>query len=339
MHEIELWNRDKTEYCRHRIPGMIVTSKGTLLAYNESRFEGNDWARMDILLSRSTDGGKTFGEPICLARGSEEIPTVNNPVMVEDNAGALHFLYCENYGIRGGRILHCVSTDDGCTFGEPTDISRMTLPYYRNAFALGPGHGICTPDGTLVFPIWMVPKCYEQVITSHVPSCISTLYSRDNGVSFQMGEIMIQSEAVPSPNETEIALTSDGRIYLNARINRHCRAISYSKNGYSGWSPLTPDASLTDPCCFGSVVSITHNAKHALLFSNCSTESERKNVTVRISLDNGKTWTVKAVLNAQKGGYVESAFDKTRGYVYVLYETDYGKTCRLVTIPADELIP
>lgn len=336
-----IWTRETpacAAYARNRIPGMIVTSKRTVLIYNEARMEGGDWARMDIFLQRSTDHGATFGEPIYLARGSDACPTVNNPVMVEDNAGTLHFLYCENYGIRGGKILHRTSTDDGITWSEPADISRMTLPYYRNAFALGPGHGICTKDGTLVFAVWLVPKCYEQTITSHSPSVIGTLYSRDNGVSWQIGELLTGHDGCPSPNETTLALTEDDRIYLNARIQHPCRAVAYSKNGYNGWSPLRPDKSLRDPMCFGSTARYRCGNTSVLLFANCDCETARKNVTVRVSFNDGATWQHKKVLDAERGGYVEIAVDNAGGLIYVLYETDWGKTCRLAKMTLDELV-
>ena len=58
-----LWSADE-KYTNHRIPGMIVTEKGTLLAYCEARTAANDWALMDIMLQRSEDEGESFGEPI-----------------------------------------------------------------------------------------------------------------------------------------------------------------------------------------------------------------------------------------------------------------------------------
>jgi sialidase-1 len=325
-----VWKREDSPYANNRIPGMIVTARGTLILYNEAREKGGDWAHMDIFMQRSEDFGRTFGEPIYLARGNDRFKTVNNPVMAEDQNGVLHFLHCEDYSIRGGRVLHRISTDDGLTWSEPQDITRMTLPLYRNAFALGPGHGICTKDGTLIFPIWMVPKCYEQEITSHVPSCISTLYSRDCGMSWQMGEILIGNSEAVSPNETTVTPTSDGRIYLNARVNKHhCRAVSYSQNGYRGWSPLTLDRSLTDPCCFGSSVTVETDGRTAILFANCDSESDRKNVTVRVSFDDGKTFSHKKVIDPDRGGYVEIAADQRNGLVYILYEENWGKSCHL----------
>ena len=111
---INIWCPDE-KYTNHRIPGMLVTSRGTLLVYCEARRSKSDWALMDILLKRSEDHGKTFSLPFKLAEGNELHNTVNNPVMMEDKNGRIHFLYCEDYTINGGRALRRYSDDDGLT--------------------------------------------------------------------------------------------------------------------------------------------------------------------------------------------------------------------------------
>ncbi len=48
-------------YKLFRIPGLVVTAKGTLLAYAEARKDDRtDWGRTDVVLRRSTDGGKSW---------------------------------------------------------------------------------------------------------------------------------------------------------------------------------------------------------------------------------------------------------------------------------------
>ena len=334
-----LWDSEKTEYVRHRIPGMIVTDRGTVIAYNEARYEGDDWAVMDIFAQRSEDGGKTFGERIYLAKNGNGINTVNNPVMMQDNNGNIHFLYCENYAILGGRVLHRTSDDDGKTWSQPKDISAATLPDYRNAFALGPGHGICTPDGTLAVPVWMVPKCYGKPVHDHVPSVISVLFSKDNGETWQLGDIMkADGEDIISPSETGLALTSDGSVYLNARVNRKHRAVAYSKNSYCDFTPLKADKTLTDPICFGSVSAYNYGGTHALIFANCDHSEKRENVTVKVSLDDGRTWQYKKVIDPTRGGYVETAVNNKTGEIYVLYEEQFGTKCHLATFDLEWVI-
>ncbi len=324
-------------YVKYRIPGMLVTRAGTLLVYHEARRDLSDWASMDIILHRSTDHGITFDGGTLLAWGTEAYPTVNNPVMVQDRNGRIHFLYCEDYGVDGGRILRRYSDDDGCTFSEPIDITDATMPDERNCFAFGPGHGIVTGDGTLLIPVWMVSKASGAPLRSHTPSVISTFYSMDNGENWQIGQIFGSEEQLVNPSESSATLLSDGRVYLNIRLGgvSGCRAQAISTNGYTDWQDYRLVPALADPGCFGSVS--TYNGgqnPHMLIFANCEHREERRNVTVKMSLDNGQKWSYRKVLDANHGGYVETAVDERNGIFYVLYESNWGETNTLATFDA-----
>lgn len=310
---------------------MLVTEKGSLLAYCEARTAAGDWSLMDIMLQRSEDEGESFGEPILLAEGTEEHKTVNNPVMMQDANGRIHFLYCEDYGINGGKIYRRYSDDDGVTWSDKIDITEFTSPKTRNVFALGPGHGIRTRDGMLLVPLWMVPKESGAKPDAHTPSVVSTFYSKDNGESWQIGEILHTSSDVISPNETEAALTSDGKVYLTIRHFGTQRAKAYSETGYSGWTEYSPEYSLTDPQCFGSVVSYNDGVNpYTLLVVNCDSQTCRSGVTVRGSLDDGHTWVIKKGIDPDRGGYAEAAVDNRKGLIYLLYENAFGETVHFV---------
>ena len=333
-----LWQSDD-RYVRHRIPGMIVTRKGTIIAYHEARQAGDDWALMDILMQRSTDYGKTFGDTIVLAEGNEACPTVNNPVMVEDKNGRIHFLYCENYTVNGGRALRRYSDDDGHTWSEPVEITAFTRPEYHNAFAFGPGHGIMTRDGVLIIPVWMVPKLYEAPIKSHAPSVVTTFYSTDNGETWALGEILSTTSEIICPNETAAALTADGRVHLNSRFQGYCRAKAYSENGYSDFRDYAPDYKRPDPGCFGSMVAYGDGKHpHTIIFANCASKEDRSHVTVYASFDGGKTYPVSRLLDAERGGYVEIAADPKAGRIYVLYEEKWGNAEHFVTFDYEWLM-
>ena len=213
---LDLWKPDET-YTNHRIPGMIVTKKGTVLAYCEARKNSSDWAMMDILLYRSENHGKTFGEPVILAQGTQEHKTVNNPVMVEDKNGRIHFLYCEDYSVNGGRVLRRFSDNDGITWSTPIDITAYTMPDFRNAFALGPGHGIMTKENVLVVPIWMVPKHYNSDIYHHTPSVLSTIYSKDNGETWQKE---LDLEASEGEYSYPAILYREGKLHITFTYQR-----------------------------------------------------------------------------------------------------------------------
>ena len=295
---------------------------------------------MDIFCLRSTDGGRNFSEPVYLARGDDRHPTVNNPVMMQDKSGRIHLLYCENYCV-DGRALHRFSDDDGITWSEPEDITYATRPEYRNVFAFGPGHGICAEDGKLLIPVWMVPKEYNSHPRAHSPSVISVLYSMDNGDSWQMGDILGTTPFTICPNETSIAELPGGGFYLNIRFgaSTNYRGHAYSDNGYSDWRDYEPDMSLIDPCCFGSTA-VYHgeNGRDILLFVNCENREKRTNVTVKGSFDNGRTWPVRRVIDAERGGYADIACDERRGNIYVFYEDLFGATDTLATFNYEWLI-
>ena len=63
LEKINLFENDADGYKNYRIPGLLVTANGTVLATCEARrTSGKDWDQIDILLRRSTDGGRTWGE-------------------------------------------------------------------------------------------------------------------------------------------------------------------------------------------------------------------------------------------------------------------------------------
>jgi len=324
-------------YSNYRIPGMVVTDAGTILTYFEARRTASDWAMMDILLYRSEDGGETFSAPLAIARGTEEFPTVNNPVCIAGRDGILSFLYCRNYTVGGGDIFCRRSFDDGRTWSEPVNIMAATRPEYHNVFATGPCHGICTRSGMLLVPVWLVPKSAGAEPMSHHPAVVSTLYSRDNGETWQMGEIIPATGECPDPNETQAAELSDGRIYLNARITRvGYRASTVSADGTGGWSPLMPERTLVDPTCCGSVAAAEYRGRHVLLAVNCADPAKRVNLVCRASTDDGRTWPYAITVEPGDAGYADIA---VRGEeVYILYEQRHGERDNLAKLTLGEIL-
>ena len=78
--------------------------------------------------------------------------------------------------------------------------------------------------------------------------------------------------------------------------------------------------------------------QYALLLVNCANEHERKNVTLRISFDDGKTWSIKRTIDADRGGYVDIATDEKNGLVYVLYEENGGNEVYLAKMTTEWLL-
>ena len=155
---------------RCRIPGIVVTPKGKVLAYCEARRNNSsDWGEIEIHLRRSIDGGRTWEPAKHIAHmgdrvegnprkkeGGEHEQTVNNPVAIVDReTGTIEFLYCINYA----RCYSMRSTDEGLTWSDPVDITA-TFESFRKHYdwkvnATGPGHRIQLTSGRLVVPIWV----------------------------------------------------------------------------------------------------------------------------------------------------------------------------------------
>ena len=107
LEKIDLFEANTGGYARYRIPGIVVTAKRTVLASCEARKSASgDWGTIDILLRRSTDGGRTWGEaqklsdlpgpkqknPMALKQklATHDGVTRNNCVQVADRAGPAH---------------------------------------------------------------------------------------------------------------------------------------------------------------------------------------------------------------------------------------------------------
>src|SRR5258706_2035496 len=188
-------------YAQYRIPGVAVSEKGTLLVYCEARRTGGDWAEIDLLARRSTDGGKSWQGPLRMAEVAGPKPknpirknanpnevTYDNPVAIADSNGTFHFLFCLEYM----RCFHQTSDDEGMTWSKPVEITRA-FDGFRSAYdwkvlATGPGHGIQLQSGRLLVPTWL---SLGRGANNHSPSVSSVIFTDDHGQTWQAGDIAI----------------------------------------------------------------------------------------------------------------------------------------------------
>jgi sialidase-1 len=335
---------DTGGYKLYRIPGMVVTRKGTVLIYTEARRTGSgDWDSIDILLRRSTDGGKTFSPQRVIARAPGKIErspvalerkqskpddvTYNNPVAIADRDGTVHFLFCLEYM----RAFYMKSRDDGKTFSMPVEITSafdaFRPEYSWRVLAAGPGHGIQLRNGRLLVPVWLA---LGTAGNGHHPSVNATIYSDDHGATWHRGDIAVaNTPEFPDPNETAAVELADGRVMLNVRTEakENRRAIVTSRDGATHWSAPRFQEDLPDPICFASLV--RYPARNLLLFVNPdnlqradgkdSRSKDRVNLTVRLSDDDGAHWRVKRSIEPGATGYADLAV-MPDGIILCLYE-------------------
>ena len=326
--ETVLFEEDTGGFKLYRIPGMVVTSNGTVLAYCEARkFTEADRGEIEIHLRRSTDGGQTWSPAVQIAHLGERLPrnphmpekkksknmggpdeqTVNNPVAIASRDGTVHLLYCVEYM----RCFVIESRDDGLTWTEPVEITRAMEPFQFEidwqVIATGPGHGVQLRSGRLVAPFWMTDYDGRLPLTKGV----GILYSDDRGATWQAGEI-----AIPRGGEPNIAELSDGAVLVTARNTdaRNRRMLAMSPNGANEWSKPVFADELHEPGCMAGLVSHPGDGRSDrpwLLYSSPNTvdrsHQARRDVTIRISKDDGKTWPIQKRLHAGPSAYSDLA--------------------------------
>lgn len=342
IEKIDLFEAGKGGYALYHIPGIVVTAKGTVLAWCEARQKGGDWDQIEILLRRSTDEGKTWSEPkkiadvpgpkkknpfaLALKNVRPEDVTYNNPVLIADRDGTIHFVFCLEYE----RVFYARSNDDGVTFTAPAEITA-TFEGFRAAYdwkvlATGPNHGIQLKTGRLIVPVWLSTGTGGN---AHRPSVTATIYSDDQGKTWRASEIAVPcTDVFINPNETTAVELSDGSVMLNVRneSKAHRRIVVTSKDGATGWSAPRFDDALVEPICMGALVrySLPENGqKGRILFTNPDNlkradgkeaegkNRDRRNLTVRVSEDEGKTWPISRPIEPEWSMYSDIAVTKS----------------------------
>ncbi|MFK7692149.1 exo-alpha-sialidase [Paenibacillus sp. HJGM_3] len=307
-------------YHTYRIPAILTTGKGTILAFCEARRNGGgDAGDIDVVLRRSFDQGETW-EPVQVIadNGSD---TIGNPCPVQDReTGTVWLLLCTNAedgherDILAGKAARgvCVmkSDDDGATWSTPLDITADVKRPDWTWYATGPCHGVQLRSGRLLIPCnhAMLDPAEERSgpYHSHV------IYSDDHGASWRIGGIV-----GAMTNECAVAELPDGSVYINMRsyhgVNR--RAFACSRDGGLSWSEMSMDEALVEPVCQGSVI---EDGLGGILFSNPASTTREK-LTVQISLDGCRTWTAQQVVHPGPSAYSDLAV-LGDGTVLCLYE-------------------
>lgn len=309
-------------YHSYRIPSLLATPKGALLAFCEGRVSGRgDAGDIDLVLKRSFDGGKTWGETQVL--WNDGANTCGNPCPVFDyKTGNIHLLLTQNLGDdneaqiklntgKGSRTVWvCHSDDDGVTWTEPQEITKQAKRPEWTWYATGPGVGIQIEygmhAGRLVIPCdhgFHDPHGTRQDVQSEYGAHV--IFSDDHGESWQIGGAI-----VPKMNECQVVELTEpaGALLLDMRSYRGqaCRAESTSTDGGETWSKAVDVPTLVEPVCQASLIRQSWpqgNQPGLLLFSNPADAKKRVALTIRSSADDGKSWSSGYELHAGPAAY------------------------------------
>ncbi len=298
--QVDVYTAGQDGYHTYRIPSVITSLKGTVLAFCEGRKLGRgDSGDIDLLLKRSTDGGRTFSaqEVVWDDAGN----TCGNPCPVVDRStGTIWLLLTHNLGTdrereiiartsQGTRTVWLTqSTDDGRTWAKPVEITQAVKRPEWTWYATGPGSGIQLRTGRLMIPCDHIDGDSKQY-------CSHVIYSDDHGATWKLG-----GSAGPACNECEVVELADGSLLLNMRNydrTQRTRAVSRSTDGGLTWSPVGHDSALIEPICQASIRRYAPAGdKQYIAFSNPSESNARREMTLRLSNDEGQTWPVGKVL-------------------------------------------
>lgn len=310
--EEEIFEAGTNGYHSYRIPAMITTKNGTLIAFCEGRKNGReDYGDIDLVARRSTDNGATWGDLFVIWDEGEG--TCGNPTPVVDQATGTIWLFMsyndeffdgtngmDEWGDR--RVYTIKSDDDGITWTELTDRTNELVPLDYVWDAVGPGNGIQIGSGE--FKGRMV-----------IPAGNRIIYSDDHGQTWSYNRI----NPTESYENTVVELCN-GNYMINSRSSAGKRRVSTSDDNGLTWSDWNTTGDLTESGCQASLIRFNTDYPPRLLFINPDTESTlRGNMTVKVSYDEGQNWPVKRLINSWPGGY-SSMSVSTDGQVASLQE-------------------
>ena len=334
----------------YRIPGITTTDKGTLISVYDIRYDNSKDlpANIDVGMSRSTDGGKTWStmKAIIDMGGANDNSGAGDPAVLFDPVTRTIWVAAlwskGNRSIAGsgpglspdetGQFVLTSSHDDGLTWSKPYSItSQVKNPEWRLFFP-GPGNGIAMADGKIAFAAqyWDANKMPHSTL----------VYSADHGKSWKSG-----IGAKSNTTESQLVEVAPGKLMLNMRDNRgKFRSVSTTTDMGQSWTEhQTSYNALPDPVCMASLIKarihVQGKLRDVLFFSNANvSEGPRRNISIKASLDNGESWqSTNSLLLDTRECFGYSALSRIDDHtIGILYEG--VKSLQFLRVPVNQII-
>jgi hypothetical protein len=332
------YDKEKSEF-GYRIPAMVTTKSGIILAFAERRVGMHDHAQNDVVLRRSKDNGQTWEDIIVIAEDGKNVFHDPCPVILENGKIILMYnrlpyaihSFTSGYiqiadqgydGPRNAKTFIVQSSDDGLTWSNPREITKSVRA--SSVLLVGcPGIGIQLTRGAfkgrIIIPIYeLCSSIYDAMAYRN-----SVIYSDDNGETWKVSNQIPHSGLTGFGDEAQAVELKDGSILYVARNEQgFYKKVTISKDGGLTWKNMDLDFGLPGTACQGTIIrySWPEDGESLIIQSSAANKYRRTDGTVRISDDEGSTW--KYSRNLVPGSYSYSCLSKLKnGEVGLLYET------------------
>lgn len=306
----------------YRIPALITATNGDLFAACDERHtvvdgkavDLKDSRDIDIVFKRSTDNGVSWSSMEKVCDFGDGYPASDSSLILDKTTGEIFCFY--NYMDRDDndgeyRFYLQRSTDCGATWGSALDFTdQIAKPGWTNDLKfITSGRGIQLQNGDLLHNL------------VNIQEGLFLFGSMDHGTSWELIDV-----PVSPANESKVVELTDGSWMINSRVDRieDRRWVHMSEDQGQSWSS-SPDSNLVDPGCNASIIQYTSKqdgyARDRLLFSNVNNPDLRKNLTIRISYDEGKSWSAGKVVESGVSAYSSLSICED-GSIAMLYERD-----------------
>lgn len=315
----------------YRIPSIITAKNGDLIAACDARRDNAgdlihfQSRNIDIVVKRSTDNGKTWSDMETVADFPDKIGGTDPSMVLDRDTGDIFifYSYMEKPPSKEFRFKVQQSSDNGKTWSDPRDITEdISKPEWKNSFKfISSGRASQTADGKLIHNYVVLGKG------------VKIFSSDDHGKTWKLED----AEIKPADESRVLELT-DGRWMVNSRVGNGFRWVHLSGDKGKTWT-TEKETQLIDPRCNGAIIRYTAKKdgyeKDRLLFCNAGSQTGRENLTIRISYDEGKTWSEGKVIDPGASAYSEITILED-GTIGVFYEPGY-KSLKFVRLSLEEL--
>lgn len=293
----------------YRIPAIITADDGALVTLTDKRkFNSTDLPEdIDVLARRSTDGGLTWSDPVTVARGTGRNAGFGDAVLLKGKSGKLIAVYVGGPGLWQStpsnpiRTYVSTSSDHGKTWTTPRDITHQLFgadnsdPVRSKWYAsfCGAGHGLTMRSGRL-----MVVGTVRETTSTSLNNY--AYYSDNEGLTWN-----VSSRAIQGGDEAKVVELNNGDILMSSRTSGN-RLWAKSSDGGITWGSKNSWPDLWGNACNGDMIRFTSTkdgfSKNRILHT-LPNASDRSNLTVFMSYDEGTSWPVKKTVCAGKSAY------------------------------------